>query len=114
VPHLRLEADPGFFSRFQREDEIGRKLSHPYVLKFVPVERKSRPSIVTEYLRAAPCPTCSKRRADVAGKGRVKTATLGTPEYMSPEQVKNERPGRMAGKAQFSSRRTCSNNVLSV
>ena len=51
VPHLRLEADPGFFSRFQREEEIGRKLSHPYLLKFVPVERKSRPYIVTEYLR---------------------------------------------------------------
>ena len=51
VPHLRLEADPGFFSRFQREEEIGRKLSHPYILKFVTVERKSRPYIVTEYLR---------------------------------------------------------------
>jgi hypothetical protein len=26
LPHLRLEANPGFFSRFQREEEIGRKL----------------------------------------------------------------------------------------
>src|SRR5215470_19253925 len=25
VPHLQYEADPNFFSRFQREEEIGRK-----------------------------------------------------------------------------------------
>jgi serine/threonine-protein kinase len=52
VPHLKLECDPGFFSRFQREEEIGRKLNHPHILKFLPVNgEKSRPYIVTEYLR---------------------------------------------------------------
>ena len=147
VPHLRLEADPGFFSRFQREEEIGRKLDHPYLLKFVPVERKSRPYIVTEYLRgctlahlldaARPLPEkdalkiaslvcealqymhgqgvihrdlkpgnimiCRDRTirimdfgiASAANSKKITlsglTATLGTPEYMSPEQVKNER-----------------------
>ena len=52
VPHLRYESDPNFFSRFQREEQIGQKLSHPFILKFLPVEQpKSRPYIVTEYLR---------------------------------------------------------------
>jgi serine/threonine-protein kinase len=51
VPFLQFESDPGFFARFDREEDIGLKLNHPYILKFVPVEKKSRPYIVTEYLR---------------------------------------------------------------
>jgi len=51
VPHMHYEADPTFFSRFQREEEIGCRLDHPFILKFVPVSKKSRPYIVTEYLR---------------------------------------------------------------
>ena len=52
VPHLKLECDAGFFSRFQREEEIGRQLDHPHILKFLPVNgERSRPYIVTEYLR---------------------------------------------------------------
>lgn len=52
VPHLECESDAGFFARFQREEQIGLTLNHPYILKFIPVtEPKSRPYIVTEYLR---------------------------------------------------------------
>ncbi len=52
VPFMEFESDPGFYSRFQREEEIGRLLDHPYILKFIPVEeQRSRPYIVTEYLR---------------------------------------------------------------
>ena len=51
VPHMQYESDPGFFGRFQREEEIGRKLNHPFLLKFIPFEQKSRPYIVTEYLK---------------------------------------------------------------
>jgi serine/threonine-protein kinase len=51
VPFMQFESDPGFFARFQREEEIGLKLNHPSILKFIPVEKKSRPYIVTEYLR---------------------------------------------------------------
>ena len=51
VPFMQFESDPGFFSRFQREEEIGLQLNHRYLLKFIPVEKKSRPYIVTEYLR---------------------------------------------------------------
>ena len=142
----RYESDPNFFSRFQREEEIGRKLDHPFLLKFIPVERKSRPYLVTEYLRGCtlahlldamrPWPEkdalriasllcdalqhmhergvihrdlkpgnimiCRDRTlrlmdfgiASSTGSRKITlhgvTATMGTPEYMSPEQVKNE------------------------
>ncbi|HTP64736.1 MAG TPA: protein kinase [Geobacteraceae bacterium] len=54
VPFMQFESDPGFYSRFQREEEIGNHLHHPYILRFIPEEegeQRSRPYIVTEYLR---------------------------------------------------------------
>ena len=54
VPFMEFESDPGFYSRFQREEEIGSRLHHPYILRFIPEEEdehRSRPYIVTEYLR---------------------------------------------------------------
>jgi serine/threonine protein phosphatase PrpC len=51
VPFMEFESDPGFYSRFEREEEIGLSLAHPFILRFIPVEHKSRPYIVTEYLR---------------------------------------------------------------
>jgi serine/threonine protein kinase len=51
VPLLRYESDPAFYSRFQREESIGRALEHPYVIKLLPAPaEKSRPYIVMEYL----------------------------------------------------------------
>ncbi|MDR3630463.1 MAG: protein kinase [Desulfocapsaceae bacterium] len=52
VPHMQFESDAGFYSRFQREEDIGRKLNHPSILKFIPIkeDERSRPYIVTEYL----------------------------------------------------------------
>jgi len=51
VPHLEYESDPNFYSRFQREEKIGLELNHPFLLKFIAVENKSRPYIVTEYIK---------------------------------------------------------------
>lgn len=52
VPLLGLESNPASYARFQREEEIGCRLNHPFVLKFVPLNgSRSRPYIVTEYLR---------------------------------------------------------------
>jgi len=50
IPYLQIESDPAGFDRFRREEEIGLKLDHPYVLKIFPVEKKSRPYIAMEYL----------------------------------------------------------------
>jgi serine/threonine-protein kinase len=50
VPHPEMESDALFFDRFRREDEIGRKLDHPGVLKVFGDEDRSRLYMVTEWL----------------------------------------------------------------
>jgi serine/threonine-protein kinase len=50
VPLMHYESDPRFYSCFVREEKIGLLLNHPYILKSIPVEYRSRPYIVTEYL----------------------------------------------------------------
>jgi serine/threonine-protein kinase len=50
VPYLQIESDPAGFDRFRREEEIGLQLNHPYILKVIRVEKKSRPYLVMEYL----------------------------------------------------------------
>jgi serine/threonine protein phosphatase PrpC len=50
VPYLQIESDPAGFDRFKREEEIGLQLDHPYILKIIPVEKKSRPYLAMEYL----------------------------------------------------------------
>jgi len=47
---MRFESDPGYFSRFQREENIGLTLDHPFVVRILPAAEKSRPYIVMEYL----------------------------------------------------------------
>jgi len=147
VPHLEFESDPNFYSRFQREERIGLELNHPFVLKFIRVEKKSRPYIVTEYLKGctlehllkAMRPLPQKDALKIAGlicdalqhmhdhgvihrdlkpqnvmiccDGTIRimdfgiardvvsrritrvgnTSSMGTPDYMAPEQVKAKR-----------------------
>ena len=149
VPLASLEGDPAFFSRFEREAEIGRKLNHPSVLRFLEIDEKakSRPYLVMEFLEgqtldqmiqiAKRVPVdetlriasgicdalsylhangiihrdlkpqnimlCSDGSLRIMDFGIAKAAaakritfggfspTLGTPDYMAPEQVKGQR-----------------------
>ncbi len=147
IPHLQIEADPAGFERFRREEEIGLKLDHPYILKIIPVEKKSRPYIAMEYLEGQtlsdllnhvhplPEPDAAKIASRICealdymhknqivhrdlkpqnimlcndGSIRIMdfgiakslasrrltfvgfTPTMGTPDYMAPEQVKGSR-----------------------
>src|SRR5260221_7463267 len=50
VPLLQYESDPGYFSRFQREENIGLTLDHPNIIKVMRAADKSRPYIAMEYL----------------------------------------------------------------
>src|SRR5262249_3748265 len=76
VPHLQYEADPNFFSRFQREEEIGLKLNHPFLLKVVPVDGKSRPYIVMEYLRGCSLAHLLDAMRPLPEKDALKIASL--------------------------------------
>lgn len=76
VPHLEYECDPNFFSRFQREERIGLELNHPYILKFIRVENKSRPYLVTEYLKGCTLEHLLKAMRPLPEKDAIKLASL--------------------------------------
>ena len=151
VPFMQFESDPGFFTRFRREQEIGTSLNHPYILRVDPDEGdRSRPYLVMEYLEGQtlghlmrsirPMPTNDALKiasrisealhymhdhevvhrdlkpenimilndgsirimdfgiAKVENQRRLTfggfTPTMGTPDYMAPEQVKGKRGDR--------------------
>jgi serine/threonine protein kinase len=51
VPHPEMEADPVLFERFKREEEIGRMLDHPGVVKSYDDEQRSRVYMVLEWVK---------------------------------------------------------------
>src|ERR1035441_8017799 len=42
VPHPEMESDPVLFDRFQREQEIGKAMDHPGVMKVFADDDRSR------------------------------------------------------------------------
>ncbi|MGH7996222.1 MAG: serine/threonine-protein kinase, partial [Opitutaceae bacterium] len=147
VPLSSWEGDTQAGERFRREEEIGAKLDHPGILKVVPVDEKSRPYLVMEFLEGKTLADLLARRKRVSegeaiafaikicdaleylherhivhrdlkpqnimlcGDGSLRlfdfgiartgatrrltfvglTPAMGTPDYISPEQVKGKR-----------------------
>jgi serine/threonine protein kinase len=89
VPHLEYESDPNFYNRFQREERIGLELDHPFLLKFIPVEQKSRPYIVTEYLKGCTLEHLMKAMRPLPEKDALKITSLVCEalQYMHDEGV---------------------------
>jgi serine/threonine protein kinase len=54
LPHPELESDVLFYDRFHREADIGRKLSHPGVVKILPGDDQSRVYIAMEWIEGRP------------------------------------------------------------
>src|ERR1017187_3931756 len=75
VPYLQIESDPAGFDRFRREEEIGLQLNHPYILKVLPVEKKSRPYLVMEYLEGQTLGELLKSVRPLPEPGAVKIAS---------------------------------------
>jgi serine/threonine-protein kinase len=53
IPDPEMENDPVFFERFRREEEIGRSLDHPGILKVIADDQRSQMYIVTEWFDGA-------------------------------------------------------------
>lgn len=147
VPHPEVESDPALFDRFRREEEIGKTLDHPGVMKVFVDEDRSQVYMVMEWvdgrllrkildehhkLPSERATRLSLRILDALGyihsrgvahrdlkpenimvdeKDAIKlidfgiaassksrrltfaklSQTMGTPDYISPEQVKGKR-----------------------
>src|SRR3984893_6217847 len=50
IPHPEVESDPLFFDRFRREEEIGKKLDHPGVMKVYADRDRSRIYMAMEWV----------------------------------------------------------------
>jgi serine/threonine-protein kinase len=147
VPYLQFESDVVFYGRFKREEEVGRRLDHPNIIKVLTPRHKSRMYIAMEYVDGVSLraimrderPMTAERALGfarqicaalvymhgrgvvhrdlkpenvlVTADGQVKlmdfgialdesarrltwsglSTTIGTPDYMSPEQVSGRR-----------------------
>lgn len=49
IPHPEMESDPTFFDRFRREEEIGKTLDHPNVMKVLAEDGRNQTYIVMEW-----------------------------------------------------------------
>lgn len=54
IPDPEAETDPVSFERFQREEEIGRSLDHPGILRVLADDQRSQTYIVTEWFDGVP------------------------------------------------------------
>ena len=50
IPHPEMEADPVLYDRFKREEEIGKKLNHPGIVRVLNDEERSRRYMVLEWV----------------------------------------------------------------
>ncbi|MGH9676350.1 MAG: protein kinase domain-containing protein, partial [Candidatus Acidiferrum sp.] len=50
VPYMQFERDVVFHNRFEREEAVGKRLSHPKIIRVLTPQRKSRMYIAMEYV----------------------------------------------------------------
>lgn len=64
IPHPEMEADAQLFDRFKREEEIGKKLDHPGVMKVFDDEKHRRVYMAMEWVDG------NLLRKEIANKGK--------------------------------------------
>jgi len=77
LPRLGMDSNPASYARFEREEQIGCKLDHPLLLKFMPLNgSRCRPYIVTEYLRGSTLSQILRQTRPLPEKDALKFASL--------------------------------------
>lgn len=91
VPHPEMEADPVFFERFQREQDIGTKLDHPGVMKVIAEDgrRRSQLYMVMEWVegRLLRVILNEQRKLSLERAVKIALAILDALEYIHSQGV---------------------------
>ena len=89
VPHLEMESDPLFYDRFKREEEIGRRLNHPGVIKIFENEERSRVYLVMEWVEGRLLRQLLNEQKNLPSERAVKIAIgiAGALEYIHQQGV---------------------------
>ncbi len=77
VPYMQFESDVVFYGRFQREEEVGRRLNHPGIVKVLAPRKKSRMYIAMEYIEGDSLRAMMREPGLPAGKGARACAAVG-------------------------------------
>jgi serine/threonine-protein kinase len=89
IPHPELECDPMFYSRFQREMAIGRKLDHPGVVKTLPDDNLDQLCIVMEWAEGRFLREVLTRQGKISAERatRIAIAVCDSLEYIHGQGV---------------------------
>ena len=89
VPHPEVESDPALFDRFQREEEIGKTLDHPGVMKVFVDEDRSQVYMVMEWVDGRPLRKIldEQRKLSPERAGRLTLRILDALEYIHSKGV---------------------------
>lgn len=84
MPHPGMETDPAFADRFHREQEIGRTLNHPGVLKVLANDQRSKDYLVEEWFNGQPLRQIllAQKKLEQARAVRIALAVCDALEYM--------------------------------
>lgn len=89
VPNPEMECDVLFFDRFKREAEIGRRLTHPAVVKVLAEDEPSRVYMAMEWVEGVPLRNIldSEKKLPVSRASRIASGVCEALEYIHSHGV---------------------------